>query len=81
MFIPSKITNNFGVSIIKRNSKISLCIACKNKNGEVVLLKDVDKDFPFSNPLVTNNAVKTFEFIVETNNYINRELEKRKNIN
>lgn len=76
MFIPSKITNNFGVSIIKRNSKIALCIAHKNKKGEVVLIKEVDKDFPFSNPLITNNAVKTFEFIVETNNYINRKYNK-----
>ena len=72
MFIPSKITNNFGVSMIKRNSKVSLCIAQKDKNGELILLKELDKDFPFSNPLVTSNAVKTFEFIIEANNYIKR---------
>lgn len=72
MLIPSKITNNFGVSVIKRNSKVSLCIAQKDKNGELILLKELDKDFPFSNPLVTSNAVKTFEFIVEANNYIKR---------
>ena len=72
MFIPSKITNNFGVSMIKRNSKVSLCVAQKDKNGELILLKELDKDFPFSNPLVTSNAVKTFEFIVEANNYIKR---------
>lgn len=74
MFIPSKITNNFGVSIIKRNSKISLCVAQKKENGELSLLKEVDKDFPFSNPLVTSSAVKAFEFIVEANNYIKRIL-------
>ena len=72
MFIPSKITNNFGVSIIKRNSKVSLCVAQKDKNGKLILLKELDKDFPFSNPLITNSAVKTFEFIVEANNYIKR---------
>ena len=72
MFIPSKIIDNFGVSIIKRNNKVSLCIAQKNKNGELILLKELDKDFPFSNPLITSSAVKTFEFIVEANNYIKR---------
>ena len=76
MFIPSKVANNFGVSFIKRNSKVALCIAEKDKSGEVVLLKDVDKEFPFSNPLITSNAVKTFEFIVEANNYIKRKLDK-----
>ena len=76
MYIPSKITDNFGVSMIKRNSKLSLCVASKDKNKKISLLKEVDKDFPFSNPLVTNNAVKTFEFIVEANNYIKRLLNK-----
>lgn len=71
MFIPSKITNNFGISVIKRNSKVSLCVAQKDKSG-LILLKELDKDFPFSNPLVTSSAVKTFEFIVEANNYIKR---------
>lgn len=78
MYIPSKITDNFGVSIIKRNSKISICVATKDKKGNVELYKDVDKDFPFSNPLITSNAVKTFEFIVETNNYIKRLLSIQK---
>lgn len=72
MFIPSKINDNFGVSIIKRNNKISICIAKKEKDGNIVLLKDTDKDFPFSNPLITSSSVKLFEFIVETNNYIKR---------
>lgn len=72
MYIPSKINYNFGVSLIKRNNKISLAIASKDKEGKVFLLKEVDKEFPFSNPLVTSNSVKTFEFIVETNNYIRR---------
>lgn len=74
MYIPSKLSDNFGVSIIKRNSKVSLCIAQKDNNGEVHLLKAVDKEFPFSNPLVTSNAVKVFEFLVESNNYFQREV-------
>ena len=72
MYIPSKTNNNFGVSVIKRSSKISLCIASKDKNGEIHLLKEIDKEFPFSNPLITNDAVKIFEFIIETNNFVKR---------
>lgn len=74
MYIPSKVTNNFGVSVIKRNSKVSLHLASKDK-GKIILLKEIDKEFPFSNPLVTSNALKVFEFIVEANNYIKRKID------
>ena len=76
MYIPSKVNDNFGVSLIKRNSKISLNIASKDKEGKTLLINEVDEEFPFSNPLVTSNAVKVFEFIIETNNYIKRVLEE-----
>lgn len=70
MYIPTKIDDNIGVSLIKKNSKVSLHVAKRIDNK--IKLMDCDKDFPFNNPLVTGSAVKMFEFIIETNNFAKR---------
>lgn len=72
MFIASKISNNLGVSLIKNNNKISACIAKKNEQGKAEIIFKCDKEFPFNNPLITSNAVKIFEFIIEVNNLFRR---------
>ena len=71
MFIPTKITEKLGVSLIKKNNKISICLA-KNVDGKVEPLLETDKEFPFNNPLVSGNSVKIFEFIIEANNFVKR---------
>ena len=74
MFISSQINENFGVSVIKKNNKVSLHLAQKTENS-IFLIKKIDNEFPFSNPLVTNNSVRMFEFFVEANNLYKRNIE------
>lgn len=77
MYIPTKVNNNYGVSLIKKNNKISACIA-KKIEGKIEPCLECDKDFPFNNPLVSSSSVKIFEFIIETNNYIRRLIKTSK---
>lgn len=77
MYIPSNSTNILGVSLIKKNNKISICLA-KNTNSKVEPIFNSDKEFPFNNPLVSSDAVKIFEFIIESNNLIKRLNEQGK---
>lgn len=70
MIIPTDI-KGIGVSIIKKNNKISMNLAKTDEEGNTTLL-EADSEFPFSNPLVTKDAVKTFEFIIEAKNYAKR---------
>lgn len=69
MIIPTKI-KGIGVSLIKKNNKISMNLARINEeNNKVDTLLEADSDFPFNNPLVTKDSVKIYEFIIEANNY------------
>ena len=78
MFIPCNLNfKNLGISCIRKNNKISLAIARRNEDNAVELIDEVDSEFPFSNPLITNSSVKMFEFIIETNNLQKRLLERR----
>lgn len=71
MFINTKI-DNIVVSIIKKNNKISLGIMLKGKTREDNKMLHGDSLFPFSTPLVTDSALRMFEFIIEANNFAER---------
>lgn len=44
---------------------------CDESNRKVILEK-VDEGFLFANPLVTDNAVKVFEFLIEAKEFVKR---------
>lgn len=71
MFINTKI-DNIVVSVIKKNNKISLGIMLKGKTREDNKMLHGDSLFPFSTPLVTDSALRMFEFIIEANNFAER---------
>lgn len=75
MFIKSLIVDNFGVSIIKKDSKkVSLSLAKKdNVIGKIILIS-ADEEFKFNNPLITDKSITVFEFIVEMNNFVKRKI-------
>lgn len=75
MFIKSLVVDNFGVSIIKKDSKkVSLSLAKKdNVTGKIILIS-ADEEFKFNNPLITDKSITVFEFIVEMNNFVKRKI-------
>lgn len=80
MIVPTNI-NNIGVSIIKKNNKISLSLAEINSKTNKVqkLLDSADSQFPFNNPLITKDAVQVFEFLIEAKNFAQRSIIKKDN--
>lgn len=62
---------DIGVSLIKRNNKVSISLA-KIKDKCVEELICGDESFPFESPLITKDSLKVFEFIIEAKNFARR---------
>lgn len=76
MFIKSIIDDSFGVSIIKKDSKkVAINLAKLDTTGKVNLISS-DEEFKFNNPLITDKSITVFEFIVEMNNFVKRQINK-----
>lgn len=78
MIVPTNI-GNIGVSLIKKNNKVSLSLAeIDNKTNKVQkLLNSADSQFPFNNPLITKDAVQVFEFLIEAKNFAQRNFNNK----
>lgn len=78
MIVPTNISN-IGVSLIKKNNKVSLSLAeIDSKTNKVQkLLNSADSQFPFNNPLITKDAVQVFEFLIEAKNFAQRSFNNK----
>ena len=78
MIVPTNI-DNIGVSLIKKNNKVSLSLAeIDSKTNKVQkLLNSADSQFPFNNPLITKDAVQVFEFLIEAKNFAQRSFNNK----
>ena len=78
MIVPTNI-DNIGVSLIKKNNKVSLSLAeIDSKTNKVQkLLNFADSQFPFNNPLITKDAVQVFEFLIEAKNFAQRSFNNK----
>jgi len=89
MVIPTIDDSIYGVSIIKKQTnQVSLHIISvfqefdnnillskdyKSSVNKGTILEKADEQFPFANPLITDSALKVFEFLIETNKFAQRK--------
>lgn len=78
MIISTK-DKNLGISLIKKNNKVSAHLCTLDDNGSIGKLIKADSEFPFNMPLITKDSVRLFEFIIEINNFIDRRNKKVNN--